>query len=138
MAPKKSGRAAVNDEAGCRAGTASPYSEKRVKSPPETFGVTYQRVTGSVGPIHLIGGSRVVIERYPSRAFVWVENPIWGWPDARREFLNPASPAIRKYAEALALSIRGAPLAEEARRERVGEARKYEAAARLAEWEARK
>ena len=99
---------------------------------------TYQRVTGGVGPIHLIGDSRVVIERHPSRAFVWVENPIWGWPDARREFLNPGSPAILKYAHALAYRIRDAALAEEARRARIAEARKQEAAARLAEWEARK
>ena len=101
-------------------------------------GITYQRVTGSVGPIHLIGGPRVVVERHISRAFVWVENPIWGWPDAQREFLSPESPAIFKYAQALALRIRDAAHAEEARRSRIDAARKQEAAARLAEWEKRK
>lgn len=80
--------------------------------------ITFQRVTGNVGPIHLIGSPRVVVEHHASRAFVWVENPIWGWGNSRREFLNPKSPAIFKYAQALAIRIRNAALAEEARRGR--------------------
>lgn len=126
MAPKESGPAAVNDEAGCCAGNGSSYSGKRPEKQSGSTGITFQRVTGEVGPIHLIGGPRVVVERHTSRAFVWVENPIWEWPDARREFLNPASPAILKYAQALALRIRDAALAEEARRVRLEVARKQE------------
>lgn len=93
-------------------------------------------MTGDVGPIHLIGGPRVVVERHATRAFCWVENPVWGWPDARREFLNPVSPAILKYAQALAFHIRDAALAAEAKRARITDARKRETEALRVEWEA--
>ena len=141
MAPNASDPAAEDGAGDVRflGGLEQPgHSKKPREKQVCSAGVTYQRVTGDVGPIHLIGGPRVVVERHASRAFVWVENPIWGWPDARREFLNPASPAILKYAQALALRIRDAALSEEARRARIDAARKREADAFRAEREARR
>ena len=136
MAPKESGSAAVNDEADCCAGNASSYSRDAGKIQSRSAGTTYQRVTGEVGPIHLLGGPRVVVERHATRAFVWVENPIWGWPDARREFLRPDSPAVVKYALALASRIKDAALAEQHRQARMQDARQREVDSFRAEREA--
>lgn len=133
---------AAKDGAGVSLATNAPaYSAKPVEKQASArlpVGVTQQIVVGPVGPIHLVGSPRVVVERHPTRAFVWVDNPIWGWPPALREFLNPNSPTILKYAFALAEQIKDAAEKQEARLARIVEARKREAEARRAKWESRK
>ena len=100
-------------------GEPASYSENQ----PEKQAVTYQRVSGDLGPIHLIGSPRVVVETHATKAFVWIENKPWGWPELRREFLNRESPKVARYAKSLALMIQAAALKEEQRRGRLQEAR---------------
>lgn len=116
----------------------SRNGRKNQLSPVDSAGVTQQFVVGDVGPIHLIDGPRVVVERHRDRAFVFASPQVWGWPPSLREFLNPDSPAILKYAQALALRIKDAALKEEARLARIVEAHKQEAEAFRAERDARR
>ena len=102
------------------------YKRNGVKSPlpkavrPE---ILVQRVTGDLGPIGLLArphspAPRVVIERHPRKAFVFVESPAWGSSDCKREFLDPSSPAIEKYAMLLAYRLRKAALEEQTKAHR--------------------
>jgi hypothetical protein len=60
----------------------------------------------------------VVIRRRGGSAFVTVQNPPWGWPNLDREFLNPRSPAVDRYADTLRDRLAAEARREDERRER--------------------
>ena len=114
--PADKGGAGVHCSGPGSCNTTAPPKQSKV-------GVTYQRVTGDIGPVSVLAKRgcpppAVVVERGPMRAQVWIEHAPWGWPHGLREFLDPASPAVLRYAKRLALKLREAALIEQGRRVR--------------------
>lgn len=68
---------------------------------------------------HFVGSPRVVIDRDKDKAVVWLSSAPWGWGDCRLEFLNPASPGVRRYADKLLKRVAEAGEKERLRRERI-------------------
>jgi hypothetical protein len=69
---------------------------------------------------HLIGGPRVVINRLPSVAEVYLANAPWGWGSCRIEFLNPRPGGkAERYAAKLQERIEQAAARERERRNRI-------------------
>jgi hypothetical protein len=99
--------------------------------------VTYQRVTGDIGPVSVLAKRgcpppAVVVERHQHKALVYYSSPPWGWGAQLGEFLDPGSPAVLRYAQRLALKLREAALVEQGRRIRNRELAKREREALLA------
>lgn len=67
---------------------------------------------------HLIGDPRVIIERRAGSAFVSVRPRPWGWNNVDREFLQPDSPGVERYAQSLVQRIHDAGKAKHLERER--------------------
>lgn len=101
-----------------REASAEPDQARRATGAADE--VTYQRVSGDLGPIGLLGSPppRVVVETRAAEAVVWIENPVWGWPVLTRAFLNRESPKVARYAKSLALMIKAAALKEQDRKAR--------------------
>lgn len=100
-------------------------------------GVIQQVMAGNLGPIGLLarpGGEppRVVVQRQPSKAFVWISAAPWGMSDGLREFLEPEHPSVERYATLLALKLRNAATKERDRRTKLKEMVQREREARLA------
>lgn len=74
----------------------------------------------------LIGSPKVVIDRDDRRAVVWIADRPWGWLNTTREFLNPRSPGIDRYAEKLLARIRASAEQEQGRKERLKQAKRRE------------
>lgn len=91
---------------------------------------------------HLLGNPCVIVQREKSRAFVLlrcitkvrhgqqeqtvVDRRPWGWDNPDREFLNPNSPGVERYAQALVKRIHEAGKLEQQRRDRVAACRAME------------
>lgn len=75
------------------------------------------KVQGDLGPVHLLGGPegspRVWITRHAAGAFVRIHPRIWGVGDGLREFVDPQSPSIERYAFRLVDLVRQLALERE-------------------------
>lgn len=76
-----------------------------------------------LGPIAVLDSPRVCVGFRDDCTVVWVERAPWGWSDPYRLYLKANSSAARRYAVALAERIRDAAHAEQARRERIRDAK---------------
>ena len=61
-----------------------------------------------------IGTPRVVVTYRKGSAFVNVDRPMWGWGNVEREFLNPDSPGVMRYAQELFARLAAEALAKDA------------------------
>lgn len=62
-----------------------------------------------------IGSPRVVVTYRGSSAWVDIDrNRPWGWPPVQREFLNPNSSGVMRYAQALFARLAAEALAKDA------------------------
>jgi hypothetical protein len=89
---------------------------------PEPRTVLKEREVG-----YLIGNPMVVIDRDERKAVVWIANRPRGFlTNSEREFLNPLSAGVERYASKLLASIRAEGEREAARQERYREAKRRE------------
>jgi hypothetical protein len=103
---------------------ASTYSGKPAKGQrkPEPRTVLKEREVG-----YLIGNPMVAIDRDERKAVVWIANRPRGFlTNSEREFLNPLSAGVERYASKLLASIRAEGEREAARQERYREAKRRE------------
>ena len=104
-------------------GEQRTYTPKAKKSQ----GVLVQRMLG-LGPVQLLADKGceppcVVIERRPTKAFVFIEHAPRGMGARVQEFLNPDSPAVERYAFALGRFLQGEALKAKDRKDGLAQAR---------------
>ncbi|MDP9424015.1 MAG: hypothetical protein M3Q19_14500 [Pseudomonadota bacterium] len=61
-----------------------------------------------------IGTPRVVVTYHGGSAWVDVSRKPWGWGNVQREFLNPESPGVMRYAQGLFARLAAEALAKDA------------------------
>ena len=80
-------------------------------------------VGGDIGPIAAIGSPRVCVGFGEGWSVVWCERRPWGWSDPYKLFLKANSRAACTYAVALAKKIKAVAETEQARKDRIREAK---------------
>lgn len=129
MAPKTN-EGSVETAPGVSCPANAPIHTATPIQPQHNCDITFRRLP-SLGPVRLLGGSRVVVETRPDRVIVDMDHKPWGWPCQRREFFNRHGKALKQYCDLLNKRLEVAALQEDARRARIATARQQEANARL-------